>query len=276
MNRSYLMVAGDKEKHLDKLPSLKCDVAMINLEDGVYDKQAARELLTKKFKDITMKCENKKVVVRVNALDECATQDIEVINTLKPDAIRVPKIRTADDVKKALKLIDEDIEVHLSVETKEAFENIKELKVDKRVTTVYLGILDMFESLGFPQSLLTLDNPTVEYILSKFLVESKLAGFYPISFTYQDYKNTDEFTKWCKKVKSMGYTAKATISPTQVDIVNEVFGYDEEAIKKAKYIKEIFEDQRDNNGCTGFVDKKYGFIDEPIYKDALLVLRAIN
>ena len=31
MNRSYLMVAGDKQKHLDKLPTLICDVAVINL-----------------------------------------------------------------------------------------------------------------------------------------------------------------------------------------------------------------------------------------------------
>ena len=275
MNRSYLMVAGDKEKHLDKLGVLKCDCAMINLEDGVYDKEAARELLKQKFATSLMKFDNLKTIVRVNALDECGVEDIKIINRLKPDAIRVPKIRTIDDVLKAIDLIDNDIEVHLSIETKEAFDNLPKLKVDKRITTVYLGILDMFESLGLPQSLLTINNPTVEYILSKFLIDSKTAGFYPVSFTYQDYKNIQEFTAWCKKVKSMGYTAKAVISPAQVDIVNEVFGYDEEVIKKAKYIKEAFEDQRDNHGCTGFADEKYGFIDEPIYKDALLVLKQI-
>jgi len=48
-NRSYLMVAGDKEKHLDKLNSLKCDIAIINLEDGVFDKNYARELVFKKL-----------------------------------------------------------------------------------------------------------------------------------------------------------------------------------------------------------------------------------
>lgn len=272
MNRSYLMVAGDKQKHLDKLPTLACDVAMINLEDGVFDKQFARELLTKRFSTSLMRFNNLKTVVRVNALDECASEDIKAINPLKPDAIRIPKIKTKEDVLKACELIDEDIKIHLSIETKEAFENLKELKVEKRVTTVYLGILDMFESLGFPQSLLTLNNPTVEYILSKFVVDSKIAGFYPISFTYQDYKNTDEFKAWCKKVKAMGYTAKATISPTQVTIVNEVFGYNETQIKKAEYIKEVFETQK-ANGTTGFVDEQYGFIDEPIYKDALLVLR---
>jgi citrate lyase subunit beta/citryl-CoA lyase len=265
------MVAGDKEKHLEKLPSLKCDVAMVNLEDGVFDKEGTREFLKEKFKD-GIRCDGKKIVVRVNALDECGIEDIKAINTIKPDAIRVPKIRCVEDVEQALAYIHKDIEVHLSIETKEAFDNLKALKLNDRVTTVYLGILDLFESLGFPQSLLSLENPTVDYILSKFIVDSKIAGFYPISFTYQDYKNTEEFKKWCYKVKVMGYTAKATISPTQVDIVNEVFAYDDEAKKKAEYIKKIFEEQK-VNGCTGFVDEKYGFIDEPIYKDALLVLR---
>jgi len=272
MNRSYLMVAGDKQKHLDKLPELQCDVAMINLEDGVHDKNFARELLTKNFKDSYLQFDNLKTVVRVNSLSECAKEDIATMNKLKPNAIRVPKIRTIQDVIEALELIDDDIEVHLSIETKEAFENLSTLKIDHRVSTVYLGILDLLESLELPQSLLALDNPSIDYILSKFLIDSKSAGFYPISFTYQDHKNTQEFTKWCEKVKKIGYTAKATISPTQVEIVNRIFEYDEKAIKKAQYIKKTFEENK-LQGCSGFVDEQYGFIDEPIYKDALLILR---
>ena len=271
MNRSYLMVAGDKEKHLEKLPSLKCDTAMVNLEDGVFDKAAARELLKEKFSQ-GLRCADKKVVVRVNPLDECGIEDIKAMNSLKPDAIRVPKIRTKDDVKKALELIEKDIEVHLSIETKEAFANIASLKIDPRVTTVYLGILDLMESLALPQKLLSLKNPTIDYILGKFLIDSRCAGFYPVSFTYQDYKNTEEFTAWCRKVKNMGYTAKSAISPMQAEIINEIFANDEEEMKKALYIKEIFEKNK-QSGLTGFVDEKYGFIDEPIYKNALLVLK---
>lgn len=270
MNRSYLMVAGDKEKHLDKLPKLKCDVAMVNLEDGVFDKKSTREFLKEKFKD-GIKCENKQVIVRINPLNECGIEDIKSINTIKPHAIRIPKIKSVEDIEQALAYIHKDIDIHLSIETKEAFENLTKLKINKRVTTVYLGILDLFESLGLPQSLLDVNNPTVDYILSKFLIDSKIAGFYPVSFTYQDYKNNDEFTKWCKKVKNMGYTAKSAISPTQVEIINEIFNTNKEEIEKAKYIKKIFEEQK-TNACTGFVDEKYGFIDEPIYKNALLVL----
>lgn len=274
MNRSFLMVAGDKKKHLDKLPNLKCDVAMINLEDGVFDKAFALNLLKQKFPN-GLKQKEKKIVIRVNSLKECGKDDIKVINTLKPDAIRVPKIKDQSDVKEALKLIDDDIEVHLSCETKEAFNNISSLKIDKRVTTIYLGILDLLESLELPQELLNLSSPTIEYILSKFLIDTKAVGFYPVSFIYQDYKNTQEFRSWCKKVKTMGYTAKAVISPTQVDIVNEIFKPSQQQLKKAKYIQTIFE-QKQKEGLSGFSDEKYGFIDEPIYKNALLILKENN
>lgn len=271
MNRSYLMVAADKEKHLDKLNELKCDVAMINLEDGVCNKSNALELLFKKFEKDGLKCNNKKVVVRINPLDEGGDKEIKVLNSLKPDAIRISKVKTIDDVKVALNLIDDDIKIHLSIETKEALENLTKLKIDKRVETVYLGILDMLESLCLPQSLVTMDNPTIDYILSKFLIDSKIAGFNPVSFTYQDYKNTKEFENWCKKTKKMGFESKSCISPTQVDIVNKIFTIEEKIIEKAKYIKRIFEINK-NAGITGFSDEKYGFIDEPIYKDSLLII----
>lgn len=272
--KSYLMVAGDKEKHLSKINALSCDVAMINLEDGVGNKKEALTLLEKTFCLGGMRTTNKFIVVRINPLDESGIEEIKVLNELKPHAIRIPKIRTSDDVKKALELIDEDIEIHLSIETKEAFDNLAKLKLDKRVTTVYLGILDLLESLELPQSLLKVENPMIDYILSRFLVESKIAGFKPVFLTYQDYKNTDKFTSWLEKAKLMGYTATSCISPSQVEIANEIFQCDAKEIEKSKYIVKIFEENQ-ANGITGFSDERCGFIDEPIYKNAKQILKNI-
>ncbi|QOG12946.1 HpcH/HpaI aldolase/citrate lyase family protein [Arcobacter sp. FWKO B] len=270
MIKSVLMVAGDNEKHLNKIPELKCDIAMVNLEDGMFDKEKARKIVYEKLK--TLKCDRPKIVVRVNSLDSCGEDDIKLLNEVKPYAIRVAKIRTKEDVQRALSLIDEDIQVHLSIETKEAFNSIAEFKLDPRVTTLYLGILDLLESLTLPQSILTLGNPTIEYILSKFLIDSKSNGFYPVSFTYQDYRNLNEFEDWCAKEKKMGFSAKSCISPDQVDIVNRTFAPNSKEIERAKYIIEVFEAKK-KEGCTGFVDERYGFIDEPIYKHALLVVK---
>ena len=69
MNRSYLMVAGDKQEHLNKLKILKCDTAVINLEDGVFDKNFARKLLVKNFENSGLKIDGKQIVIRINSLD---------------------------------------------------------------------------------------------------------------------------------------------------------------------------------------------------------------
>lgn len=270
--KSYLMVAGDKEKHLSKINDLKCDVAMINLEDGVGDKEYALNLLRQTFALNGMRTNNKYIVVRINPLDETGLEEIKILNILKPHAIRIPKIKSVNEVKKALKAIDQEIDIHLSIETKEGFENLKSFKIDKRVTTVYLGILDLLESLVLPQNLLTLNNPTIHYILSKFLIESKMAGFNPIFFTYQDYKNTNEFKSWLDLAKNMGFEATSCISPSQVDIANKVFEIDSNEHEKAKYIVELFEANLQNK-ISGFSDEKYGFIDEPIYKNAKNIIK---
>ena len=72
----------------------------------------------------------------------------------------------------------------------------------------------------------------------------------------------------------MGYTASSCISPTQALIVNQILSEDEKEIEKANYIVKIFEENR-ANGITGFSDEKYGFIDEPIYKNAKQILKNI-
>jgi len=262
------MVAGDKQKYLDKLDFLDTDFSTVNLEDAVYDKKFARELVVKNL----LNRKNSDIIVRVNSFDNCGKKDIEAINKIKPYAIRIPKVKSLDDIKLALKLIDEDIELHLTIETKEALNLLSTFKIDKRVTTVFLGILDLLESMELPQSLLQLDNPTIDYILSKFLIDSKIAGLKAVSFIYQDYQDLETFKQWCLKEKKMGFTAKGCTSPSQVKIVNQIFSVNENEIQKAKYIKMIFENQK-AKGNTGFSDEKYGFIDEPIYKDAILILK---
>jgi citrate lyase subunit beta/citryl-CoA lyase len=270
------MVSGDKEKFLQKVPSLDCDIAILNLEDGVFDKEYARELVCKyllKYQDTEI--DTPKLVVRINSLDACGIADIKALNHVGAKCIRIPKIKNQDEVSKLLELVNSDVEVHLSLETKEAFNDISSLKVDDRVTTLYLGILDLLESLKLPQSLLSLQNnranPTIEYILSKYLIDSKSVGFVPFSFVFQDYLDTDMFESWLEKEYAMGYNHKSCISPNQVKSVSKIFDNSDEIIR-AKYIVKVFEENRDN-GITGFSDTKYGYIDEPIYKDAVNTLK---
>ncbi|WP_294870202.1 aldolase/citrate lyase family protein, partial [Sulfuricurvum sp. RIFCSPLOWO2_12_FULL_43_24] len=197
--------------------------------------------------------------------------EILFLNPFMPDAIRVPKIRSVADVKRVLTLVDEEIEIHLSIETKEAWLALADLNIDSRIKAYYLGILDLFADLGLSQSLLTPDNPAVHYLLSHFLITCRACEIKPVSFVYQDYKNSDGLRNWLELEKMMGFDAKGCISPAQVELIHENFGHTDAEISRCREIVRLFE-EHSARGISGFTDERYGFIDEPIYKGALAVL----
>ena len=269
--RSVLMLSANNIKHLNKIATLQADAIILNLEDGVSREEKPFALVLSAIYLTQLKCCDKKLIVRVNALDDGGYEEITYLNQFMPDAIRVPKIKNEKEVRDILHLLNEEIELHLSIETAQAWHNLSTLAVNRRVTTFYLGVLDLFADMGLPQSLIDLENPTMHYILSHFLITSRAMGVKPVSFVFQEYKDLDTFLQWLELEKRMGYNAKGCISPKQVELVNEHFTDKEEEIKRAKIIVKLFEMHRDE-GTTGFVDDEYGFIDEPVYKGALKLL----
>lgn len=53
----------------------------------------------------------------------------------------------------------------------------------------------------------------------------------------------------------------------KAEIANEIFGISDTERERAEYIVKRFEEMQKDE-VTGFPDKKYGFIDEPVYKGA--------
>ena len=268
---SCLMLSTHNLKHLRKIPMLSAECIILNLEDGVSAQQKPYALRLCAIALSTFPKLDKKLVVRINALDEGGIEEIAYLNPFMPDAVRIPKIRSVEDVQKALELIDENIEVHLSIETKEAWLALGALAIHPRVKAYYLGVLDLFADLGLSQSLLTPENPTMQYMLSHFMITARACGIKPVSFVYQDYKNSDGFRNCLELEKMIGLDAKGCITPDQVTLIHEIFGHSETEIQRCLEIVKLFEENA-KNGITGFVDERYGFIDEPIYKGALVVL----
>lgn len=271
--RSAMMLSTHNLKHLSKIPSVEAECLILNLEDGVSPEQKPFALVLCAIALASNPQTSKKLVVRVNPLGEGGEEEIAYLNPFMPDAIRIPKIRTAEDVRRAADLIGEGIEIHLSIETKEAWLALGELAVSPRVRAFYLGILDLFADLGLSQTLLHPDNPTIHYLLSRFMVTSRALGVKPVSFVYQDHKNLDCLRNWLELEKMMGYEAKGCISPAQADLVHQIFGHNHTELSRAREIVSLFEEHA-ARGITGFDHERYGFVDEPIYKGALAVLNS--
>jgi len=270
--KSVLMLSCHKIEHLKKIATLEADCIMLNLEDGVSKEEKPFALVLCAFFLTQHTQSDKKLVVRVNSLDEGGFEEITYLNQFMPDAIRIPKIKTKEEVNAVLHLLNEEIELHLSIETADAWKNLATLAINKRVTAFHLGVLDLFADMGLSQSLINLQNPTLHYILSHFLITSLSIGVKPVSFVFQEYKDLESFEAWLTLEKSMGYDAKGCISPAQVKLANEMFVDTEKEILRAKQIIKLFE-MHQAEGISGFVDEEYGFIDEPVYKGALSLLK---
>ncbi len=269
--RSNMMLNPLNIKHLNSIDKSKSDMITLNLEDAIAPSRKKEALHNIALFLSHLEDSNAFIIVRTNPLNEGGSDEISFLNNFSFDAIRVAKVKNKEEIRQALNLLSSDKELHISLETKEAYENLSTLGIDDRFTTANIGILDLLTSLGLPQSIVKLENPTIDYILSKFLIDAKIAGIHPISFMFQEYEDTDTFELWCKREKMMGFESKACMGPKQVNIANRIFNMDKYELKRAMHIKKIFEEQSEK-GINGFMDDKYGFIDEPIYRDALLIL----
>ncbi len=258
-------------EHLNRMDESEADMITLNLEDAIAPERKKEALHNIVLFLSHMTHSDSFIIVRTNPLHEGGDKEIQYLNNFAIDAIRIPKVKTQIEIAQALSLLSKEKELHISVETKEAFRDLASFGFDKRLTTANLGILDLLTSLGLPQSIVKLDNPSIDYILSKFLIDAKTAGIHPISFMFQDYKDTQTFKAWCEHEKTIGFESKACMGPKQVAIANAVFRQDPKTIIRAKHIKQTFEAHAKQQ-INGFMDADYGFIDEPIYKDALLVL----
>ena len=272
--RSNMMLNPLNLKHLNRMDDHDSDMITLNLEDAIAPSRKKEALHNIALFLSHMEHSNSFIIVRTNPLNEGGAEEIAFLNDFGFDAVRVAKIKNQTEIAQALALLSVDKELHISLETKEAFKDLSILRIDERLTTANLGILDLLTSLSLPQSLVTLENPSIDYILSKFLVDAKTAGIHPISFMFQEYNDTETFKAWCEREKMMGFETKACMGPKQVKIANEIFSINKYEKDRALHIKEAFE-THSARGINGFMDKKYGFIDEPIYRDSLLILNNI-
>ena len=273
--RSNMMVNPLQLKHLNCIDEHDADMITLNLEDAIAPSRKKEALHNIALFLSHMSYSNSFIIVRVNPLDEGGSEEIAFLNDFSFDAVRVAKIKNISQIKQALALLNEDKALHISLETKEAFNALHTFGIDPRMKVANLGILDLLTSLGLPQSLIALKNPTIDYILSKFLIDSKTAGIHPISFMFQEYNDTQTFEAWCEKEKMIGFESKACMGPKQVSIANDIFKLSDDALLRAKHIKKVFE-AHSAKANNGFMDDKYGFIDEPIYRDSLLILNNIQ
>jgi len=280
--RASLIVSADRVEHLKKALDREADILIFNLEDGVSDKRKPfARLLLRKFLLNTPLSGEKEVVVRINPIDSPHFWD-DVIRLLPalPHGIRLSKVTSPEDVITLDRLIaayersrgvpEGFIKIHLSIETPEALLDLPRiLGASERVEVAYLGILDLFAGLKVSQRFT--GKRLGDFVREKFAFECRACGVHPVGPAYQDYRDLEGFREEALKEKELGFSGKMAISVRQARIAMEVFSPSPEEIEEARKIVEVYEkalkEGRGGITCDG------RFVDQPVYKDALNILR---
>ena len=271
--RSMLFAPGNKYELLQKFSKIQPDIAIIDLEDAVPDseKQVARENLQKYAQ------EDKTAVttyVRVNAL---VSQHFEEdIRSIPPQiaGIVIPKVNDASDIETATQAIERNsvsAKILVGIETVKGLMSVQDIFGTASVFAAYFGAEDYIHDLG---GLRTDGNDEVLFARTQIGISSRLFGVPVVDQIVADFSNSERFMKEAQQAKSLGFTGKLCIHPSQVPLANQSFSSTPEEIQQAIELLKVY-DEAVANGTASIVHNGQ-MVDEALAKQARRILSQNN
>ena len=271
--RSMLFAPGNKYELLQKFSKIQPDIAIIDLEDAVPDseKQVARENLQKYAQEDKTAA---KTYVRVNAL---VSQHFEEdIRSIPPQiaGIVIPKVNDASDIERATQAIERNsvsAKILVGIETVKGLMSVQDIFGTASVFAAYFGAEDYIHDLG---GLRTDGNDEVLFARTQIGISSRLFGVPVVDQIVADFSNSERFMKEAQQAKSLGFTGKLCIHPSQVPLANQSFSSTPEEIQQAIELLKVY-DAAVANGTASIVHNGQ-MVDEALAKQARRILSQNN
>ena len=271
--RSMLFAPGNKYELLQKFSKIQPDIAIIDLEDAVPDseKQVARENLQKYAQEDKTAATT---YVRVNAL---VSQHFEEdIRSIPPQiaGIVIPKVNDASDIERATQAIERNsvsAKILVGIETVKGLMSVQDIFGTASVFAAYFGAEDYVHDLG---GLRTDGNDEVLFARTQIGISSRLFGVPVVDQIVADFSNSERFMKEAQQAKSLGFTGKLCIHPSQVPLANQSFSSTPEEIQQALELLKVY-DEAVANGTASIVHNGQ-MVDEALAKQARRILSQNN
>ena len=277
--RTALYIPGNNPAMVQQGGVYGADSILLDLEDAVAltEKDSARILVRNMIRDIDFY--DTEIAVRINHIDTpFGMSDLEHMIPVKPDAIRIPKIESKEDLMKVIEIIEkiEDqhsiphdiIKLHPMIETAVGVQNAFEIaSCHKRVTAITIGGQDLTADMGIAN---TKDNAGIDYARKAIVMAAKANRIDVLDTVFADVDDDEGLRKETEYAKKIGFTGKAVINPRQIDIIHEVFSPSKEEIRKAVKIVKAFNENSAKGIGVFALDNK--MIDAPVVTRAQLVL----
>ena len=258
--RSVLYMPGSRERVLEKAKTLDVDALILDLEDAVTpdEKPMARDLVCASVKDGGFG--NRVVAIRINGLDsQWGQDDLAAACAAGPDAILIPKVNSADDLKSVERMMEQHgapakTRIWAMMETPLGILNAKEIAdATPRLQMLVMGTNDLVNELFAAH---TPDRTPVLTSLSLCLLAARAHGLICVDGVYNAFKDDDGLRATCQQGRDMGFDGKTLIHPAQLAVTNEVFAPSPEDIELAQTYVDAFNEAVSRGSGVAVVNGK--------------------
>ncbi|HLO14196.1 MAG TPA: CoA ester lyase [Anaerolineales bacterium] len=277
--RALLYMPGDDRRKIEKATTLGVDCICMDMEDGVAitRKSEARAVIAQAVKDLDFGTSER--CIRINSFGSGFEKfDLAAAVATNPDAIVVPKIETAEQVRSISEYIEmyelsskldiRSIRMLVGVETAKGILNLKEIaEADKRLDALIFGAEDFAASVAATR---TKEATEVLYARSAVVMACAANELQAIDMVYIDFHDIEGLRAEAEQGARLGFSGKQIIHPNQVAAVQEAFTPSDEAIEYAQRVVKAFAaSQKEGRGAFALDGK---MIDMPLLKNAQKVL----
>jgi citrate lyase subunit beta/citryl-CoA lyase len=246
--RSVLYMPGSNARAMEKGRSLPADALILDLEDAVAPdaKALGRTEIARALADKPA-YGRRELAVRTNGLDTpWGHEDLASMATAGADAILLPKVESADMVRRACAVLDAaggppDLPVWCMMETPRGILHAEEIADHPRVQCLVMGTSDLTNDL---HALHTGMRLPMLPSLAICLLAARAAGIAIVDGVYLDLADEEGFAASCQQGRELGFDGKTLIHPKQIEAANEAFGPSADTVAYARKIIAAFEEAR--------------------------------
>lgn len=243
--RSVLYMPGGNAKALEKAKTLAVDALIFDLEDSVAPEAKAEARQAVGAALAGGGYGRREIVVRTNGLSsEWAAEDMKAAAAAKPDAILVPKVSSAAEVRAAHAAMRaagaEACALWVMIETPLAILNIREIAACAGETSLACFVIGG-NDLGKEQR--AVNTPGREAFwasLTLSVLAARAYGLAAIDGVYNDIADAAGFEAECRQGVMLGYDGKTLIHPSQIAPCNAAFAPPPAAVENARAIIAAF------------------------------------
>jgi len=227
LRRSVLFVPGANPRALEKARALPADGLIFDLEDAVAPdgKDDARASVAAAL--TAGGYGPRELILRVNALDTpWGNADLAAAATLPLDAVLLPKVENAEQVRLAIDLLDSlaappELSVWCMIETPLGVLAAADIAAaSPRLGALVLGTTDLTKDLRARE---TRGRAPLLAALGLVLLAGRAHGRAVLDGVHLDLEDAEGFAAACRQGSELGFDGKTLIHPTQIDPANAAF-----------------------------------------------------